>query len=104
MTERMKELAFRLSGDNVGIANVLVELVENTAIPLGYLQALDNLNIKEDQIWMLYKDVCWEDIGKMITVLQAYVLGFITASEINKAISREVVLDFNLLKEQVDNL
>lgn len=103
MSENIKELMVKLSKGNPGALNVLVQIVQNTELSIVYLVALDTLDITGSRIWMLYKDVCWEDLSKMIVVLQAYALDILTLSQINGAIDRDVVLDLDELKEQVNN-
>ena len=45
---------------------------------VGSLLALDTHAIYGHKIWMLYKDVCGQDLVKMLAVLRACQLGFLT--------------------------
>ena len=41
----------------------------------GHILLLDSYNIWEDRIWMFYKDLCGENLSRMIAVLRACQLG-----------------------------
>lgn len=49
------------------------------------LISLDNLDIYEENIWMLYKDVCGYSTLKCAILFRANQLGFLNAAEIKKA-------------------
>jgi hypothetical protein len=51
-----------------------------------HLLNLDTLRIYGPKIWMLYKDVCGEDLAKTIAVLRAVQLGFVDAATAHNAI------------------
>lgn len=53
---------------------------------LGPLLALDNNDIYGSNIWVLYKDVCGEDLIKMLAVLRANQLGLLSASKLRESI------------------
>jgi hypothetical protein len=59
---------------------------DNELGPIVYLLDLDRLNIWGSRIWMLYKDVCGEDIVKTLAVLRANQLGLIADDPIHYAI------------------
>lgn len=88
------DIMLALAEGNPGAARVLTDLVTNaTAIdpdsalgPLGPLCALDNLDCYGPRIWMFYKDVCGQDIHKMMGVMRACQMGFTSSGEINRAI------------------
>jgi len=54
---------------------------------LFVLLELDSLGIYGCRIWQLYKDACGQDLVKMIAVLRARQLGFVTRQEIYHAIA-----------------
>ncbi len=93
----IQELIFAMSGGNPGAITVCLGLLENgekidpDAFPggLSSILALDTLGIYDSRIWMLYKDVCGEHLGKMIAVLRAHQLGQlagVTVDVLNHAI------------------
>ncbi len=103
MSEDLKEMIATLSKGNPGALSVLVQLVNHSNTSVVFIPVLEKLNITGSRIWMLYKDVCWEDLSKMIVVLQAYALDILTLSQVNGAIDRDVVLDLDSLTEQINN-
>lgn len=78
-----KEIMLVMAKGNPGALTVLVQLVKRgeqvdpDALigPMAHILMLDTYNIYEDKIWMLYKDLCGEDISKMIAVLRSCQLG-----------------------------
>lgn len=85
----------KLSGGNPGALNVLMRLMaEAGAIDpddimggMGSVLFLDTLNIYEEKIWMLYKDICGEDIVKVVGLLRACQLGYLPQKELTSAIN-----------------
>jgi len=59
----VKDLIFIMSEENPGALSVLYKLLEN---PMGITDILhlDDMNIRGSQIWVGYKDHCYEDIEK----------------------------------------
>lgn len=53
---------------------------------LGNLLGMDTLGIYGSRIWMLFKDVCGEDLRVTCAVLRAKQLGYVTAAKLNYAI------------------
>jgi len=53
---------------------------------LGNILNLDQLGIYGSRIWMLYKDVCGEDLVTMVGMLRANQLGFLSDAELSHAI------------------
>ena len=53
---------------------------------MGLILLLDTFDIYEERIWMLYKDVCKQDITNTIACLRACQLGMITESDLNNSI------------------
>lgn len=53
---------------------------------LGALLSMDTLGLYGPKIWMLYKDVCGQDMPKMLAVLRGHQLGFVTDEQIGVAI------------------
>lgn len=45
---------------------------------LGNILSLDSAGIYGEHIWILYKDICGEDLVKMCAVLRSRQLGFIS--------------------------
>jgi hypothetical protein len=68
----------------------------------GALMSLDMYEIYGADIWMLYKDVCGEDIEKTIATLRSCQLGFTSSEELKYAIAHYGEgLNINSIFEQV---
>jgi hypothetical protein len=93
-TDTIQDIVVKMSEGNPGAISVMVQLIESSPIVdpqalmggLGSLLSLDTLNIYGSRIWMLYKDVCGQDIAKTIGLLRAWQLGIVTQSNLNHAI------------------
>ena len=85
-----------LAQGNFGAMNVLSRIgVEATAL-------LETYRIYGCRIWMLYKDVCREDIANTQAVLRATQLGIVSEQQLNTAIdNRGAVLDVPATVQQV---
>lgn len=102
-----------LSEGNPGALSVIMQcLQQGEAIdpaaglgPLAALLNLDALGIYGPSIWVLYKDVCREDVTKFLGVLRATQLGIVSAREVQLAadarLSRNFPLDVDDLLLQV---
>ncbi len=53
---------------------------------VGIILSLDTLAIYGSRIWMLYKDVCGQNIHDTLAVLRGVQLGFISQATLNYAI------------------
>ena len=68
----------------------------------GNILSLDQLGIYESRIWMLYKNVCGEDIVTMVGVLRAHQLGFLSTATLSHAVdNRGEGIDCAALLQQV---
>jgi hypothetical protein len=79
----MMDILMVMSDGNPGAATVLMQLLKDGSKidpqdifgGLGTIMALDTHGIYGPRIWMLYKDVCKEDLTSLIAVLRADQLG-----------------------------
>ena len=93
-TDTPQDVVMKLSEGNPGALSVCMQvLLEGTEIDpdgfgggLGALLGLDTLGIYEPRIWMLYKDVCRQDLPTMLAMLRGWQLGIINADVLNHAI------------------
>lgn len=84
----------KMSQGNPGAAKVCAQMIahgrtidpENALGAYGGFLTLDGLGVYRDRIWMLYKEVCGENITNTLGVLRAYQLGIITDTVLNHAI------------------
>jgi len=58
----------------------------DAASPLLTLLSFDTLGIYGSRIWMLYKDVCKQDLTATLGMLRGWQLGFITKQQLIHAI------------------
>lgn len=91
LKDTLMDVFMKMSDGNPGALTVMAELYQR--VPeidpmsalggLGAIMDLDTLGIYGPRIWMLYKDVCSEDIEKTNWMLRAVQLGVISEYELN---------------------
>jgi hypothetical protein len=90
----MMDTLIAMGEGNPGGLTVLMELLDkgdkidpDSALG-GFANVLDldTLGIYGSRIWMLYKDVCGQDLVKTIGVLRAWQLGFVDVGTLNYGI------------------
>ena len=100
----------KMTEGNPGALNVCMDIMEkgNQIDPdsaLGGLRALltlDACQIYAARIWMLYKDVCGEELVKIIAILRAYQLGLLDLGKLNHAIDNNGDgIDVDEIEQQV---
>lgn len=110
MEDTALEIAIKMSGGNPGAMTVLMELLLNNAAidpdsmlgQFGSIFTLDSLGIYESDIWILYKDICKQNITHTIAVLRAVQLGMLLSSELLAQLKANVpALDVDGLYKQV---
>ena len=109
LTDTPQSAIKKLGGSNPGGLRVAVELFKNGAQidpdsasgGFAALLDLDTLHIYESRIWMLYKDVCGEDLIKTHAILRGWQLGFVRDYEIQDAIDGGKPLDADAILAQV---
>ena len=77
------EKLIRVGKGNPGAISVLTEMMRRAP---EIVLHLETLNIVGSRIWMLYKDVCKEDIAKTILLVYANKIGIISKESLDKAI------------------
>ena len=113
LDDNLFSMASKMSGGNPGAMRVIMEIIAHGSEidpdcgalgPIAPVLDLDTLEIYEFRIWMLYKDVCGEDLRVMIAVLRAYQLGFTTERAIKSAVDNYGEgLDIPALVAQVED-
>lgn len=110
LNDTIMSMVMKIIEGNPGAISVCMDLInENARIDpdsalgeIGSILALDTLGIYGSRIWMLYKDVCGEDITKTIGLLRANQLGFLSETVLNDGINnRGNGIDLDNLLEQV---
>jgi len=87
------DILIAMGGGNPGALTVCTDIMKEGARidpqglgGFGAILTMDTLGIYEHRIWMLYKDVCGENLEKMLGVLRANQLGFVSSEILNNAI------------------
>lgn len=100
-----------MAGGNPGAMRVLSELIflgkeidpDSAFGAFGTIMGLDTCEIYEERIWMLFKDVCGEDISQFVAVIRAWQLGHISREALNTAIdNRGEGLELDRLRMKVE--
>ncbi len=89
-----RQLLLAMGGGNTGALTVLARLLKYGALidpqaafgGLGVIMSLDTDDIYEHRIWMLYKDVCKEDLVAFVGMTLAVQLGKLDIKTLNHAI------------------
>jgi hypothetical protein len=90
LNHSLPDILWEMSKGNPGAASVLIRLfAEGSTIDphdafggMGSIMALDSHDIYESNIWLLYKDVCGENLSKMVALLRAVQLGYLSEAEL----------------------
>lgn len=88
--DTVKEAMLKMSEGNPGAMTVLIDLInrEHLIDPdsalggLGTMLSMDDVDIRGPLIWVCYKDLCGEDLVKMVGLWRGAQLGFVTRDDI----------------------
>ena len=94
MTDTVVDVIIKLVEGNPGAVKVCTEMIKcgESIDPdsvwggIGNLLSLDTHRIYGSRIWMLYKDVCGEDLTNTVGILRALQLGFLKEDVLQHAI------------------
>lgn len=94
LTDTLLDATVKLGEGNPGAISVIMQLIKNGSIidpdaafgEIANLLSLDSLGIYGPRIWMLYKDVCDQNLVNTIAVLRAVQLGKLSENVMNHAI------------------
>lgn len=94
LNDNLMSMAMKMSDGNPGALTVVMSIYKHVEHidPMGAMGgfgpilSLDTLGIYGPDIWMLYKDVCKENLPRTIGVLRAWQLGFVEAKTLKHAI------------------
>jgi hypothetical protein len=103
------DVLWTLSEGNPGAINVIMESMkhgeeidpENHFKGWGFALHLDALGIYGGRVWMLYKDVCRENLAHAIGMVRSVQLGIIPIEELNQAIDGKGKIDVDAMMEKV---
>ena len=116
LTDDGMSATLKLTDGNPGATNVCINMLNNAERidpdaafgGMGCLLSLDTHGIYGSSIWMLYKDVCGEDIVKTLALLRSVQLGLLEESKLIHAIENRgdgIIVDdvYKLVKERLPN-
>ena len=91
------DILVAMAGGNPGALTAMMDILQSGAevdpddalAPLGAIFGLDTLGVHDSHIWILYKDICQQNVLNMIGVLRAIQLGQISGASVLKAIAIE---------------
>lgn len=94
LNDTLPDAVMKMAGGNLGAMSVGMALLQrevkidpdSVMAPMASLMCMDMYHIYAENIWMLYKDVCREDLVKMVAILRAVQLGFIPVAILTHAI------------------
>jgi hypothetical protein len=89
------EMVMKMSEGNPGAVTVIAQILKTGGLidpddafgGLGTILHMDTWGIRGPKIWMLYKDVCGQDLVKTIGMTRAVQLGFIPGEVLETAIN-----------------
>ena len=104
-----EDMVLAMSGGNAGAIIALMKSLEmnekidpeNCFGPWGLMVNLDSMGIYNEQIWLLYNDLCGRSIHNTIVVARAWQLGILDKPQIDQAIEQRDGLPFLELVERV---
>jgi hypothetical protein len=94
LEDSLVEAVTKMSEGNPGAVTVIMRMFkegdkidpQSFAGGFGAVMLLDTFRIYGSRIWMLYKDVCREDIVSTIAVLRACQLGLVSQDTLKEAV------------------
>jgi hypothetical protein len=95
-TDNQLSIVMKMSNGNPGAVTVLAKAMKLSPSidpqcafgPFGPPLSLDTFGIYESHIWVLYKDVCNQDMVLMLALLRAVQLGIMLETELHTAIDK----------------
>ena len=93
LTDSVNDVLVKMSEGNPGGLTVLIEIVKHGATidpdcgePILQILHLDSLGLYGSRIWMLYKDVCNQNLSKTLACIRGWQLGHVASETLNHAI------------------
>lgn len=94
LTDSGMDIIVKMAEGNPGAVRVLCEMLkdggaidpDNSFGGLGALLSLDTFGIYGSRIWVLYKDICGEDLTSTLGIMRAVQLGFLSETTLARAL------------------
>ena len=117
LSDTEQDVVIKMAEGNPGALSVIMDILmgatsridpDNTLEGIGTILHLDQFGIYGPRIWMLYKDVCNQDMVATIGVIRACQLGLIDLDTLNHAIDNygsglDVQETLTALKQELPN-
>lgn len=105
LNDSWPDILVKMCEGNPGALSVLARLLTECekvelGSPLGPLQvflAIDSAAIYGSNIWLLWKDVCGEDMPRFIAAVRALDFGIITAARVHLEMANRGTLDHDTI-------
>ena len=110
LDDNMMNMMVKMVEGNPGAINVCMQLLADKNDPdsflggMGNILSLDTHGIYGSNIWVLFKNVCGQNILNVVTVLRAVQLGLYSESDLWNCIDNCTVLDCEQLRERVKQI
>ena len=109
LEDSLSQIISKLSEGNPGAGTVLSHVLNyaggidprDAGGGFGPLLSLDTLGIYGSDIWLLYKDVCKENLTWFVGVLRAVQLGQVSEADVKAAVARKITICPQTLTAQV---
>lgn len=105
LTDTVRDVIKKMADGNPGAVIVLHGIlkegskIDQYCQPIMHVLALDDLGIRGDRIWILYKDRCGSWLVDVLTVLRAHQYGILTREQVISFVDTgSPILDFQSLK------
>ncbi len=107
-----KDALIAMADGNPGAITAMIGLMEASPKvdpqsafgPMTPLIGLDSLAIYGTDVWVLFKDVCGQDITCTLAVLRAHQLGILTSEEIKDALTQGVSEEKTALRDRAETI
>lgn len=95
------QIATAMADGNIGALTTVIAIIRNAGTidpddPLGGLGTLlhmDILGIHGEKVWILFKYACGQDLSKMVGVVRACQLGYVTPEMLDAALASTLDVD-----------
>jgi hypothetical protein len=109
LKDTLMDITVKMSNGNPGAMNVIILLFQeepfvdpDSFLPgVGTILALDSVGIYSERIWMLYKDVCKENIVDLIGLMRAWQMGFVDRNILLSSIDDPSLVNVRELVDKV---
>ncbi len=106
---QFNDIIWTLSEGVPGAINVIVESMkhgeeidpDNVFKAWGFALFLDSLEVYGRRVWMLFKDVCRENLAHTIGMVRSVQLGIVPIEELNQAIDGTINIDVEATLDKV---